>query len=423
MKRSDFRRLLPSGRYTGQLVALTTLLATMPPAFASSQDEEIRQLKAQLAQLTQRLEKLERNGKASEKSTGTASEPAGQKTKSLQHPQFNHWPHRIAFNADLRYRQEYIDEKGKDTRFRHRIRFRTGMKMRASDNILLGFQLASGDDNPVSNNVTLDHAFSNKDIRLNKAYVQWKLSPKLSAEFGKFSNPYDRPNKNPLVWDNDLVPEGAALTYSPGGFEAVLGWFSVEERKTEKDTQLWGAQVRKTINLSDENRLKVAASYFDYRHLQGFQPLYDGKARGNLLDANGGYLSDFNQFELFGEYHTKLMQHPFMLFADYVKNTAAETSQDTAWAAGFTFGKAKQPGTWQLSYAWLETDADSVVALFNDSDFAGGTTNAKGSLLRFQYAINKKTKAGFNYIDSQKGKDSDNPVDYDRLQVDVSWKF
>ena len=416
------------------VLLMAAVLSCAQPAWADSRDEEIRLLKAQLAQLSARLEKLEQASASSKKPPENAPEihkaqplakAKGQhdKPNSLQHPDFKHWPHRIAFNADLRYRQEYIDEKGKDTRFRHRIRFRTGMKMNLSPDILLGFQLASGDDNPVSNNVTLDHAFSNKDIRLNKAYVKWKFSPRLTGEFGKFSNPFDRPNKTPLVWDNDLIPEGAALTFAPGGYEAVLGWFSVEERKTDKDTQLWGAQLRKSFTLAGGDRLKLVASYYDYLHLQGFAPLYDGKSRGNLLDTNGAYLSDYNEFELFGEYHTHVGQWPLLVFADYTQNTATETDQDTAWTAGAQLGKAKKTGTWQFSLAWLSTDAESVVGLFNDSDFAGGNVNAKGALFKFKYAINAKTYAGLTYIDSQKGKDSDNPVDYDRLQVDVGWKF
>lgn len=413
---------------------MAAVLSCAQPAWADSRDEEIRLLKAQLAQLSARLEKLEQASASSKKPPENAQEThkaqplakaKGQhgKSNSLQHPDFKRWPHRIAFNTDLRYRQEYIDEKGKDTRFRHRIRFRTGMKMNLTPDILLGFQLASGDDNPVSNNVTLDHAFSNKDIRLNKAYVKWKFSPRLTGEFGKFSNPFDRPNRTPLVWDNDLIPEGAALTFAPGGFEAVLGWFSVEERKTDKDTQLWGAQLRKSFSLAGGDRLKLAASYYDYLHLQGFAPLYDGKNRGNLLDASGTYLSDYNELELFAEYHTHVGQWPLRVFADYTQNTAAKTDQDIALAFGAQLGKAKKPGTWQFSFAWLSTDAESVVGLFSDSDFAGGNTNAKGAIYRFSYAINEKTRAGFNYIDSQTAKDSTNPVDYDRLQVDVGWKF
>jgi len=415
-------------------LVIAACLTNASPAFADQRDEEVRLLKAQLAELTARLEKLEQASASNKKRRQNAPESQNvrklakkpdhtEQPAPLQHPDFAHWPHRIAFNADLRYRQEYIDEKGKDTRFRHRIRFRTGMKMNLTPDILLGFQLASGDDNPVSNNVTLDHAFSNKDIRLNKAYAKWKFSPHLTGEFGKFSNPFDRPNKTPLVWDNDLIPEGAALTYAPGGFEAVLGWFSVEERKADKDTQLWGAQLRRSFTLANGNRLKLAASYYDYLNLQGFTPLYDGKSRGNLLDANGTYLSDYNELELFGEYHTHVGHWPLLVFADYTQNTAAETAQDTAWTAGAQLGKAKKNGTWQFSLAWLSTDAESVVGLFNDSDFAGGNVNAKGALFKFKYAINAKTYAGLTYIDSQKNKDKANPVDYDRLQVDVGWKF
>ena len=68
----------------------------------------------------------------------------------------------VKFGADLRYRHELIEAEGKDQRNRERIRARLNMTARLNDEVILGFQIASGTDNPVSSNQTLDGGFSSK---------------------------------------------------------------------------------------------------------------------------------------------------------------------------------------------------------------------------------------------------------------------
>ena len=62
------------------------------------------------------------------------------------------WTEKIKVKGDLRYRHEMIKIEDEDARNRHRIRARIGVEANPTDNIKLGFQLATGSDDPISRN-------------------------------------------------------------------------------------------------------------------------------------------------------------------------------------------------------------------------------------------------------------------------------
>jgi len=110
------------------------------------------------------------------------------------------------------------------------------------------------------------------------------------------------------------------------------------------------------------------------------------------------------------------------LFLDLVQNQDA-SDLDTAWAAGLKFGKANAPKTWELSYTYQDIEADAVLGLVTDSDFAGGGTDAKGHILKGAWAISKNWKIGFTYFDNQRHIDVGVQEDYERLMLDTAYKF
>lgn len=60
--------------------------------------------------------------------------------------------------------------------------------------------------------------------------------------------------------------------------------------------------------------------------------------------------------EFFTEYDTKINGMPVSVFGNYVKNTAAATNQDTGWLIGGKLNKAKDPGSWELSYDYRKLE-------------------------------------------------------------------
>ncbi len=95
------------------------------------------------------------------------------------------WTDHIRLNGDLRLRYENIDEDGEQERNRVRFRARFGLSADVSDDIKIVLQLASGGDDPVSTNQTIDDGFSTKDIGIDLAYVDWSVNDEFSVYGGK----------------------------------------------------------------------------------------------------------------------------------------------------------------------------------------------------------------------------------------------
>ena len=125
------------------------------------------------------------------------------------------WTETIKMKGDLRYRHEMIDKEGKDARHRHRVRARFGVFGEVSPYTKVGIQLATGSDDPVSTNQTLDGAFSTKQVGIDLAYLEANHPrlPGMNVKGGKFKNPFFKPGKSELIWDGDLNPEGGAATF------------------------------------------------------------------------------------------------------------------------------------------------------------------------------------------------------------------
>ena len=84
---------------------------------------------------------------------------------------------------------------------------------------------------------------------------------------------------------------------------------------------------------------------------------------------NGAYLYDFSIVEAFAEASTEIANLPVSLFVDYANNGDAGQF-DTGISAGLRLGKAKKAGSWELTYAYQDLEADAVLGLLTDSDFA-----------------------------------------------------
>ena len=141
------------------------------------------------------------------------------------------WIDRIDFKGDFRLRFDREAEDNQTDRERSRFRARFGFTAAVTDDIDFVLQLASGGDNPVSTNQSLDDGFSRKDIGVDLAYVDWTINDQFGLLAGKIKNPLFRAGSVPLVWDGDLNPEGAALVFSSGGLFATAAGFAACERR------------------------------------------------------------------------------------------------------------------------------------------------------------------------------------------------
>lgn len=350
------------------------------------------------------------------------------------------WWENVKVKGDLRYRHEMIDEQDKDARHRHRIRARLGIDGKVNDVTKVGIQFATGSDDPVSTNQTLDGGFTSKSLVLDLAYLQYKPARinGLTVTGGKFKNPFYKPGSSELIWDSDFNPEGGTAEFSRT-FEDISVTFIgsglwIDERSSDKDSWLGAGMGVFKYDLNEKKTsLTVGAGYFNYVNSKGFAPFYDDDPMGNstydVIESIDGddttytalYANDFELLEMFAEVSHHVNKIPMTVMFDYVTNTAAD-SLDTGWLVGFRAGKTKKPWSWAFHYNYREVERDAVVGTYTDSDFRGGGTDAKGHEIGGSLQLADNTTFNVTYFINNIGLDKEES-DFNRLQVDMQLKF
>ncbi len=332
------------------------------------------------------------------------------------------WTDHFDFSGDFRLRYERVDEEFEANKSRMRFRARFGFATSPSDDVKFVLRIATGGDNPVSTNQSFGEGFSGRDLRLDLAYVDWKIRDGLNVHGGKIKNPLFKAGGVPLIWDGDLMPEGVALKYSSGKLFATVGGFSVERRNSSDDSLLYVAQLGAKFPISERNSLTVGTGYFAYTDTVGNSPFYNSKAKGNTLDDDGLYVHEYKDVEVFAQFNSMLRDWPVQVFAHAVQNSAVGT-QDTAIAFGAKLGSAKDRGQAQFSWTYQDIDADAVIGTFNDSDFGGGGTDSSGHLLKAKYAYAKNVFLGGTFFVNEVERFQGSEHDYSRVQFDLEIKF
>ena len=385
----------------------------------AASDATIEMLKRQIETLSQRVNELEAADQSLRTETTALKEASSSVTKISDKLA---WAEKVNVTGDFRYRYENIDDetKAKD-RNRNRLRARIEAQAQVNDDWKVGLGLASGSNDPISTNQTLGGGGSSKGIQLDMAYFDYSGLDGTNIIGGKFKNPFYQPGKNSLIWDGDYRPEGLAVKYDNGTFFANGAFMFLEsdDKAGSQDAEsFWGAQLGFTASLSDNVALVAGASYYDIP-VAGSMPFFDNDSFGNTLTPGGTYMYDYEELELFAELNTNVGDLPLGLFVDWVENQDAD-DEETGFSTGLQLGKAKAPGSWELAYIYQDLEADAVLGLTTDSDFGDGGTGGKGHIIKGGYALDKNTTFGVTYFINEKGSLE---TDYDRLQVDLQFKY
>ncbi len=99
------------------------------------------------------------------------------------------------------------------------------------------------------------------------------------------------------------------------------------------------------------------------------------------------------------------------------------SSGPMAFQTGLTVGmpEIREFGDWSASVAYKYLEADSVVDAFNDADFHGGVTNAKGYVLRGSMGLAHNVWLSGNFFSATEV--SGPPLAEDTVQMDVNARF
>lgn len=408
-------------------------------ASADVRDPEIDALRAQVRVLTERLERLEQQMAHSDLDTAEApadppaANPTANSGRTIEDVSVAKVDERIAavresgriaWSGDFRYRYDDIEVEGAGDSNRNRIRARALLQARLADTMRVGFGLASGGDDPVSSNQTLGDGGSRKDAGIDLAYFEWTGLDRLTVTGGKFRNPLESVGGNQLLFDGDWRPEGIAFRFDTGNYfvTGIGTWLESDSRKPEKEFSA-GLQGGFRMPAGEHLRLVAGAAYY-HIDAAGKGPFFaDGDFSGNSFDpVTGTYLFDYRLLEGFAGLEFDLLGRPALLFGDYVQNLDADR-RDTGYTFGLQYGKAASAGDWSFGYSYRKVEADAVLGLLTESDFGGGGTDVKGSILKAAYAPHENWKFELAYLINTNRLSSGDPRDFDRLQLDLNFRY
>jgi hypothetical protein len=393
------------------------LLVTASGVWAQGSDE-LAALQKQLNELSAKIAQMEQanNVKIAQLESDSAAKIAKLEETDAKN-KIPAWVNDTKFKGDFRYRYENIDDAGGITandKDRQRVRLRVGAYGTVNDYIDYGIRVASGDKkDATSTNQDIGDDSSKKEIWLDQMYVD--IHPEMFKGAHLFLGKMPQPwiGRTGLIWDGDVNPEGIAVTYAKQLDNVTLsangGGFIVREAKGD-DCQLLAGQLVADTTIGDYKvQLGMSDFYFNNAEVRAL-----ATATNNTL---GG---DFHLVEGFGSVSTKIANLPVAFNGQYVVNVeAADSDQDTAYLLGFSFGKAKDKGTWEAGYNWRDVQRDAVVDLFNDSDFANGATGHHGHSFWAKYQIAKNWQAGATYLMAVNNAGDD----MNTLQLDLNFKF
>jgi hypothetical protein len=440
-------------------VALAEVLAPVAGWARMSAEERIRALEESIRRQQEEIRELRREineQKTSGTLTRQQAQKAEEKATAIETVQKSipKWVDKLSLFGDVRIRHEGFynqpTEKGEPigARNRERLRARIGATFRYSDELSATIRLASGNPNdPISTNQTFTGEFTRKPINLDWAYLTFApgktfgIRPGLvSLTGGKFAVPQFRVGE--LIWDDDLSVEGfsqvfQALAEPVGPLDQLrifVEQWTFNEAANEQDGWIFGGQVNPVGHVGAVQLEGGVAQWWYLNPDFIAQALNTNSSlfNTNLVTKNKdgditGYVSGFNLTNLTAQATLPdvLEQMPLRIFADYVYNWQAATSQANGFQAGVKLGQTKVRGDWAVSALYEYLQQEAVVSSFNWSDFGFGGTNVQGPVIAADYQLldplTLTAKTFFvNYLTAP--TNTTNPT-LIRLQLDAQVRF
>lgn len=361
------------------------------------------------------------------------------------------WVERVTFSGDLRLRWEdrqdlktytqdpktkQYKETGTYSRDQFRYRLRLVFDAKLSDEFKAVASLGSSsplsgttDNTTTVSNTTFGNEWTQKPVYTLLAYArytpQWLSG--LQIYGGKFKPPWIQTD---MFFDPDTAVEGFWESYKYTKFKPFqpfgnLGQFVVNESSTSADAMMYLYQLGFESDL-DGIKFTMAGAYYDWRDMNSSRigsTAYGG-GFGNTVNSAGILTYDYKIMDFIGFVDFKIAKFPVRLFGEYAKNNADKVKYNTAWNAGFIFGRPDKPGEWDFLYKHVYIENDAVVGAFADGDFY--FANREGDKFMFTYRLLKFLDFRTTYfITDMVNKTASKPNgDPDhRLQVDFVWRW
>jgi hypothetical protein len=343
------------------------------------------------------------------------------------------WASRIKMKGDVRFRWENVNA-GDIKKDRERIRARLAFLAKVNDEVDTEIRIATGTGDRRSTNQTLGGSFDNKELWLDRAYIDWHpdWAYGTHAYLGKIKQVWYK--EADMVWDNDINPEGVALKYShqfaDTGLEmtAVGGYYILVDSvdgegnvyQFSGDMDMFHVGLSGHMMFNDTLSGNLGFNTYLYDDEDGNNNAGSSLSDGNLGGKGNSSQQKFSVYETAASLLIKTDWLPIKLYGQYAFNSEARSGEDTGWLIG---ANTKWKG-FKLDYNYRYMEKNFAPGVFIDSDFNGGNTAAKGHKLKLAYTISKNFSVGAAYFAAQRFENTaPDARNYDTFQMDLKAKF
>ncbi|AZZ36817.1 hypothetical protein CIK05_08450 [Bdellovibrio sp. qaytius] len=343
------------------------------------------------------------------------------------------------FSGDFRYRHQALKDNQKEERRIHRLMLRIGQTFQIQSDLKFTYRLMTGTA-ANSGNTTIGDKSSNTQgsprysIGLDQAFVAYTADTGLDLFIGKMPQFFYSAGKNQIILDRDITPEGLALQYKyvfidkklDATFNLASLW--VRERyddsfgEDQTDSFLNVGQVLVNYKLPYDLSLVAGYGMYSFTNIKDSKPneifvQSTADFKGNTSDLLSNYLYNYEMTQTLLEVKWTKKPYEVTVFAELIKNTAADTN-NRAQATGVSLGYDK----FSISYIDQVIENDSVLAVYTNSDFAGGQTDSRGNILQLGYKMNKNAALNYSVYKAERAV-STLPVDIQLSQLDLTISF
>jgi hypothetical protein len=334
-------------------------------------------------------------------------------------------------------------------RKRERYRVRVGLRGTLLDDWFFGVRLETSQSNR-STNVTFggdssNGPFSKQDdgINVGQAYLGYKGFPDFTLTAGRMPNPLVT---TPLLWDDDLNPEGLAeqwkhtFTFNIGGGAAAAPSYSKEGYSKEgkgvvappaaepfklkldvfanfaqfvyddtnpenpigptptnpdHDLFMLAWQVGARLTFPNSVYIQLAPTLYNYT---GSGDNFNVPFQGDFTTTNQTGINNLLVFDMPVEIGWKLWELPMRIFGDFAVNFDADDraaraghpgsgGQRYAYEAGLAIGQLKAKSDWEIRGWWQHTEQFALDPNLVDSDIFDSRVNMQGVGVKAGYAL------------------------------------
>ena len=377
--------------------ALALGLCLLPSGWAAAATQA--ELEAKIKAMEQALQEM----KSQLQQVSQTQQQQQQAVQAAASNKLPSWAERMTFFGDLRLRYEHTSyddtviagkESKKNDVDRFRLRLRFGVRSQIHEDVEIGMRMTLGSDtDPTSTNQTMGNYFSEySSWGVDQAYVKYMPSfvPQkgLTFSFGKVPQPL---MTTKIIWDTDVVPEGAFLNYT---FNKGGDWqpFVTAAYMTVNQAGEWSNNVYAPVGQvgfrgkAGAFSLEGAAGYTNWGDL-GDPGKLPPNLHGTPTYTEGGLTrtTTYQVWDVYGKASFKFSPKGAVgMWGQYLQNSDAEgpyQDKDTGYgvAAFVTYDKFK----FEVMYKNVEADATPGFIADSDSSYV----NRKGWQLEVEYKM------------------------------------